>query len=506
MKSANSKIVKNTSMLYVRMGIVMIINIFSVRIILNNLGVIDYGIYDVVAGVVTMFASLSSVLSASTQRYLSIALGERKQNEFRKVFSSSINAYLILSFIVLIICESAGLWFINNRLVIPVDRLYAGNIVFQFALLSFIFSILQTPFSASIIAFEDINLYAVISLSDCVLKFLSAYIISYFNIDHLVLYGLFLCLETLLITILYIYITVRRYSECKYNIFDNQYWKNILVFSGWTLFGTVASVGMNQICTFFVNIFFGPIVNTARSIANQISSVLNSFCANILTAVRPAMVKKYAEGSYEYLNELLYYSSKAIFLILTILFVPLYYCMDQVLLIWLGVNDGQTVLFSRLMLIYTFILALSNPITIVIQATGFVKQYHIFVEIPTLAIMPITYVLYRIGLEAESTYYVMIIAILISHVIRLLCLKRYYPLFEVRRYIIHFTLRSITVLVLIMIAVYPLCIVFENSLVRLVMMILSTILLIVPIYISVGINKFERYFIIRQFALKFGIK
>lgn len=497
MTSSNSKrIAKNTSLLYARMAIVMVVNLYTVRLVLNALGAVDYGVYDVVAGIVIMFQNLSSVMSASTQRYYANALGEKNTNNLKKVFSSSVNVNLIFSFAVLIIGETIGLWFLNTYLDIPESRLLAANFVYQFSIFSFIATIMQIPYSSAVIAYEDMGLFALISLSACFLKLVTAYLISIAQIDRLILYGLLLMSISIFELFIYMIILRARYCDIKYERKSATLWRELLSFSGWTLFGTAASVGTNQVCTFLVNIFFGPVVNAARAVAFQIHNAINSFSSSFLTAVRPPIIKSYAENNFEYLNNLFNYSTKFVFYTLLMIVIPLFLEMDYVLNFWLNTTDAQTVLFCRLMLIYSMILALNNPITFIMHAGGFVKQYHVKVEIPTLAIMPITYLLYKTGFSAYTTYITMIVAVLVSHVIRLVCLHRYYPQYDVKDYVKSFISKAIIVS---MTSGLLLLLIHSNlsvGLLRLLITCITSLIIIGILTYFVGLNKEERNILI----------
>jgi len=326
--SKTKRIAKNTTFLSIRMIIVMIINLYCVRLVLNALGVVDYGIYNVVAGVVTTLSFLNNVLASSTQRFYSIAIGEKNKLQFKKIFSASLNIYVVLSIIVLVLGETVGLWFINNQLVIPHARMVAVNYIYQFSILSFIFTILQVPFLSAIISHEDVQIYAIINICEWVLKLASALLLFIIPFDKLILYSFFLFIIPLLVLISYFLISKHKYEECHYASFkEKKIYKDLLSFSGWSLYGSVASVGMNQVNTILVNIFFGPLVNTARAIALQINSALNSFTSNILMPLRPPMIKSFAENDYEYLNKIFNISNKFIYYFLLMLCIPIMFEM-----------------------------------------------------------------------------------------------------------------------------------------------------------------------------------
>ena len=425
----------------------MAIDLYMVRIVLNSLGAVDYGIFDVVAGVVLMFQSVLSVLVVSTQRFYSFELGKKSDKNLQGIFSSSMNVYLLLSAVIIIICETAGVWFVNTHLTIPLERLPIAIWVFQFSVFSFIFTILQIPYSAAVIANEDMGIFSIICILNCFLKFIFALLISSVPFDRLGYYGGYLLLVSFLCFLSYVVIGHNKYSWCHYNFKTAHQHLEILKFSGWTFWGSLANVGMTQVCTILVNVFFGPVVNAARAISFQVNNAISAFCGSFLMAIRPPMIKAYAEGDYLYLNKLFDSSNKIVYYSLLLVCLPLFLEMDTILFYWLKTTDNQTILFARLIIVYALLLSLNNPITFIIHATGRVKEYHTLVEIPTLLCAPITYFLFKLGLPAYSTYISMIGAIFISHLIRIVCLKRFYSYFAVRVYIMSFCMPAIIVTV-----------------------------------------------------------
>ena len=423
----NRHIAQNTIIMYLRMMIVMIINLYAVRIVLGSLGPIDYGVYTVIAGAVTMFSFVTTVFATATQRYYSFAIGENDTNTLQKIFSISIGICALIALLFIILSETIGLWFVNTHLVIPVDRIRAANCLYQTTLISFIALLIQTPYSAAIIAHEDMGIFATISTIECVCKLSAALLLKLLIGDKLILYGLLLTVISLLSLIAYVFIGRHKYSECHYApVKDKGLAKELLSFSSWNFMGSLAGVGMHYVNTFLVNIFFGPIVNTAQAIAFQISSALNSFSASFIVAVRPPMIKSYAEQDFTNVNRLFDISNKFIYYCMLVLCIPLMSEMRLILYYWIGIDDEQTILFCRLMVIYSMILVMNNPISIIMQATGYVKQYFIAVESLTLLCPVITYVMFKLGMPAYSAFIAMISCILGSHIIRLIVLKKYY--------------------------------------------------------------------------------
>ncbi len=332
--SNTNRIAKNTTLLYIRMMVVMTINLYSVRLVLNALGIEDYGIYNVIAGVTTMLSSVSSVLQTATQRYYSYSIGENALERLQKIFSTSIYIYVILSFIVIILGETIGLWFVNTQLVIPEERIKAVNWIYQFSIFSFVASIIQMPYSAAIIAHEDMGIFSLISVAECVLKVIVVLLILVIPLDRLIIYGAAIFLISILVLITYIFVGLNKYAECRYKKpTEKTLFKELISFSGWSLFGSVAGVGMSQVNTILVNIFFGPIVNAARAISFQFNMAVSSFVGSFILAIRTQMIKSYAEESYSYLNKIFYLSNKFIYYCLLMICIPLMFEMDTILLL-----------------------------------------------------------------------------------------------------------------------------------------------------------------------------
>lgn len=500
--SSSQRVAKNTIFLYVRMLFVMLINIFSVRFVLKGLGVVDYGIFDVVAGLVTMFSSLSSIISTASLRFHSYAIGEGKSERISEIFTVSFNIFALLALSVLLVGELLGVWFINMKADIPVDRIYAANWLFQFTMASFVVGLLIAPFSALIFAYERMSLFSVISISECALKFLLAYSLVYLSGDHLIIYGLgLLIIQT---GLLCTYFVASRRGNGTYHYkrhADKSLYKQILSFSGWTLFSSSAGIGIAQLVTFITNVFFGPVVNAARAIAFQVNGAMTSFTGNIIMAIKPPMIKQYAEGDYEKVNRYFNFSNKAILFSLLLILLPIFSEMETVLRIWLDVKDTQTVLFCRLILIYALVLSLNNPIAIIIQATGNIRSYSTFAEIPTLLCFPVTWGLYALGLPAETSFIVMIVAIIISHVIRLICLKKQFQLFSYREYLYSFVLPSFIIILLVSCCLYTVRVFIAMSVIRLIASFVIGAIVLCGLALLLGFNRYEKEALLRLLHL-----
>ena len=491
--SKSNKIATNTVLLYIRMVFVTIINLFSVRLVLKALGSEDFGIFNVIVGVVTMFQCLSNVLASATQRFYSINIGLNNEKGLRDIFSTSVNLYILISVIIVIIGETLGVWFVNALLNIPEHRMTAANLIFQFSIISFISSLLSAPYLSSVIANEDIGIFSLINISDTLLKLIAAVITLFVKSDKLIFYSALLSAISLISLIAYMFIARHRYKECHYKkIYDRKLYKQIGSFSGWTLFGSLASVGMNQVNTILINIFFGPTTNAARAVAMQVNSAISSLSASFITAVRPSMISNYASNNHKYLNTIFNISNKFIFYCLLIVLTPIFLRINDVLCWWLGNIDKQTALFVRLIIIYAFILSLNNPISIIIQATGKVKQYHLSVEIFTLACPIITFILFTLNFKAEACFIIMIISVILSHFARLICLKKYYIDFKIQEYLKSFLIPSVFIACLVVFTEFKISTLISNPVINIITLFVSTAIITLLLVYVIGLSNEER--------------
>ena len=498
----NNKLAKNTALLYIRMMVVMIINLYSVRLVLNALGIEDFGIFNVIAGIVTLVVSVTSVLQTATQRYYSYSLGKNNLEYLQTIFSSSIYIYVILSVLIIIIGETVGLWFVNTQLIIPDDRMYAANWIYQLSIFSFVASIMHIPYSAATIAHEDMGYFAFISAAESLLKLIAIILISFISIDSLIVYGAGLFLISIFVLTFYIVIGYTKYPECHYKKpMDKTLFKELLSFSGWSLFGSVSGVGMSQVNTILTNIYFGPLVNGARAISFQFNMAMSSLVSSFLMAVRPSMTKSYAEESYLYLNKVFNLSNKFIYYLLLIISLPIMFEMNAVLLFWLDETDPQAILFSRLMLVYALIMSINNPIGIIIQATSNLKEYSIKVEFFTLLCVPATFILFKLGYPAYTTFIVMIITAVIAHVVRLICLKKYYKPFSCSEYINSFVIPALIITLITSLFVFMVQSSITNSTLRISAVIFSSILCVLVFVLLIGLSKSEKNILKQQIVI-----
>ena len=439
--NGSRRIASNTMMLFARMFILMLANLYAVRLLIQGLGDNDYGIFTTVAGVVTTTAFLSSILAFAVQRFYSVALGERDLQKSKDIFSASLNIAVGGSVLILVFLETAGVWFVTHHLVIPEARMEATQLAFQFSILTFLLTFVQVPYLAAIYANEDMGVYSVVSTVDGLGRVAAAWIITRVAIDRLSLYAFLILVLSLVVFLCYAAISIRRYPECRYtSVKDKNIYRQLISFSGWYSFGSLANTGLNQGNTILLNIFFGPLANAAFGVATQIQNAFNSLSNSIVLPFRPPMIKAYAEGDHESVNSMFQANNKVICYFMLAVGLPIMAEMRTILQLWLGMNDNMTVIFSQMMVASVIVISLHNPISIIIHATGRVRQYHVPVESLILLCFPVTLILFKSGCQAVVLFYSMLGLVVVAHCVRLYILRRSYPQFSLSRYVWAFLL------------------------------------------------------------------
>lgn len=417
-------IAKNTLLLYGRMLIILIVNLYTSRVVLNALGVEDYGIYNVVGGVVAMFSIISGSLSAAISRFLTIELGKGDRFLLNRVFCSSVNVQLILIFILILLLESIGLWFLNVKLVIPLERLHAANWVFQFSILTFALNLWSVPYNSMIIAHEKMSVFALFGLFESFAKLAIAFLIIRNPIDRLVYYSVLLFLLGLLQRVFYAYYCVKNFEECKYRfIYDRQIVKEIFSFSGWNFIGAASTVLRDQGGNIIINIFSDPTVNAARGIAMSVNNAVSGFVTSFMTALNPQILKSYANGDYEYMFNIVYKGARFSYYILLLLSLPIIFSTHYLLDIWLGTVPTHADTFAQLILILTLTDSLANPLVTLMLATGDIKKYQLIVGGLQFLNVPLYYIVLSVGLPPESVFIISILVAIVCEVARLILLR-----------------------------------------------------------------------------------
>ena len=423
--ATGKRIAKNTIMLYIRMLLTMAVSLYSSRIILRTLGVEDYGIYNVVGGVVAMFGFLNTSMVASTQRFMSYSLGHEESSQVSKVFSNSLLIHILIAFIILVFSETIGLWFFYNKLVIPDERMNAAFWVYQLSIVAFILNVIRVPDNSAIIAYEKMSAYAYFSIVEVVLKLAIVFILPVLSYDKLIVYAILVTLVTLLVNLVYRLYVNRNFSHIYFRPqYENGLFKEMASFAGWSLWGNLSSSLSSYGLNIVLNMFFGPIVNAARGIAYQVQSAIVSFGSSFLVAVNPQIIKSYAQEDYDYMAKLVFRASRLAFFLLFIMALPIINNREYILNLWLGEYPEYTSVFVLLILIDSLINILSGPIQTAINATGRIKYYQIVVGGILLANLPIAYMLLKFGANVYMPFIATIILTLIAMVVRLVVFKR----------------------------------------------------------------------------------
>ena len=433
------RIAKNTLMLYVRMLFGMLVSLYTSRVVLQALGVEDYGIYNVVGGVVAMFSMISSSLSSSVSRFLTFELGRGDMQQLKKVFSTSLCIHFVLAGIVLLLAESIGVWFLNTRMTIPADRLYAANWVFQASLIAFMFGLFSVPYNASIVAHEKMTAFAYISILDIILRLCVVLFVAYmpFSFDRLIVYSLLLVAVGVFMQAIYWIYCQQHFAECRLRFnFDSSSWKAMSTFAGWNFIGCTASLLKDQGVNVLLNLFGGPAVNAARGIANSVNTLISSFSGNFMTALNPQITKSYAAGNYDYMFTLVEKGSRFSYYILLIFALPVLFETEFILTLWLGNYPEHTINFVRLILLVTLCDILSNTLINLQLATGKLRNYQLAVGGMLLMNFPLSYLCLKKGFPPESVLMIAMGVAVCCLFLRLLFLRKMVGL-SIRRYLVN---------------------------------------------------------------------
>ena len=426
----NKRIAKNTLLLYVRMLFLMAVNLYTSRVVLNALGVEDFGIYNVVGGVVAMFGFINSSMASATQRYITFALGKGNMDGLQKVFSTALQIHALISAIIVVLGETVGLWFMYTQMQIPAERMDAAFWVLQCSIVSTVVMIVSVPYNADIIAHEKMSAFAYISILEAALKLAVAYLLIAFSADKLVLYAALILAVQLLIRFCYSLYCNRHFEESRYrHVWDKALFREMTGFAGWSMFGNLSAVLFGQGLNMLLNVFFGPVVNAARAVAVQVQTAVQQFVGNFQMALNPQITKTYAKGEMEEMHKLMFRSARFSFYLLLFLSLPVLFETDFILTVWLKTVPGDAVVFLRIMICISLLYTLSNPLMIANQATGKVKRYQAVCGSILLLILPVSYVCLRLGCPAYSVFIVHFVMESVAQLARMIMLR---PLIGVR--------------------------------------------------------------------------
>lgn len=487
------RLAKNTLLLYLRTLIVMFISLYTSRIILDTLGISDYGIYNIVGGFVGLFSVISGTLVASTQRFLSFELGKGEKEHSQKVFCTSLTIHFFLAIVILFLFETIGLWFLNNELNLPTERLTAANACYQCSVFTFLVGLMNSPYVATIIAHEKMGAFAYLSLIDVFAKLAIVYTLYMVLIDKLIVYSVFLFCVALLVNFLYWIYCRRNFKETKFKIIrEKDGYVEILKFAGLNFVGSFASILSQQGINVLLNIFFGVTINAARGIASQVENAVMKFVYDFSTALNPQITKTYASGDKSMSINLAYYGSRIAFFLTLIFTVPVFFKTTTILDLWLKHYPLITVSFIRLSFIYSLLSVLSNPIITVMLASGNIKKMTYYIGSFRLLILPICWLLLHYGYMPETVYFVIIAMEFLSLVIRMVILQDIMSMSILKGYIKNVISKIVPVAFIIFCSCEFLQMYLPNTIIWLIPYIILSEICCMLTVLFVGLNAQER--------------
>lgn len=491
----NKRIAKNTLLLYFRMLFMMVVMLYTSRVILNALGVEDFGIYNVVGGVVAMFSVISGSLSAAISRFITFELGRGDQSKLNKIFSASVSIQLLLSLIIVVLIESVGVWFLNTKMTIPAERMSAANWVLQFSIITFVINLISVPYNAAIIAHEKMSAFAYISILEALGRLAIAFLIKWSPMDRLIYYAILMCLVAVIVRFTYGHYCKKHFSECTYHFhWDKDILKQMFSFAGWNFIGASSAVLRDQGGNIIINMFFSPSVNAARGIALQVNHAVTGFVQNFMTALNPQITKSYASGDREYMMTLIYQGARLSFYMLLLLSLPILVNTHFILVLWLKLVPEHAVLFVQLILTFAMSESLSSPMITAMLATGKIRNYQIIVGGLQMMNLPISYICLRLGCMPES---VLIVAIVISQcclAARLIMLRGMIGLSSIK-FIKKVYLNVLSVSLMSVIAPYGLSRYMDESFFAFVVISLVSLISTLAVEYYIGCNNEERAFV-----------
>lgn len=491
----NKRIAKNTLFLYARLLLMMAITLFTSRVVLDCLGEDNYGIYNVVGGVVAMFAFIQNTLIIAIQRFITFELGTGNKERLHKVFSTSVNIQILLAIIIFVLTETIGLWFLNTKMSIPEGRIDAANFVLQCSIITTMISLITVPYNATIIAHERMEVFAYFSIIEAVMKLVIAYLIYLSLFDKLKIYAILLLIVSILMRLIYGSYCRRKFEEAHFSLgIDKKLFKEMASFAGWSFVGNTSSMLNTHGVNMLINVFFGVKVNAARAIAIQVESAVHQFVNGFTTAINPQITKSYASHDLNNLYLLICRGSKFSFFIMLIMAVPIIVESDTILSLWLKVVPSYTSIFLKLVIIYSLITSLATSMVTGILATGKIKRYQIEMNGVSILIFPLSWLAFYFGAPAYMTYIIAIVIIFLLTFERLKELKRLIG-FPVKVYLSQY----MTVMFLVCALAFSIPLVVHyymtSSILRFILIcILSVIWTILCIYV-VGLKRNEKEFV-----------
>lgn len=499
LSSKNKRIAKNAMFLYIRMFFSMAVSLYTSRVVLSALGVLDYGIWNVVAGVIAMFSFLNSSMTGATSRFITYELGKGDRQRLQSVFSSALTIHLCIAVLILILGETFGLWFLQNKLVIPEKRMFAANIVYQFTILSTMASILQVPFNASIMAHEDMDVYAYVEIGNTVLRLGIVLLLMIIPFDKLITYGGLSIFVSILIISIYVVYCLRRYKGCCLALSAD--WKTLrpmLSFSGWDLYGNASVMARTQGVNMLLNMFFTATLNAASGIATQVQGAIMSFAGNVLQAFRPQVIRSYAEGNSQRMTNLICKASQYTTLLLLLFTIPLCVEIDYVLGLWLGNVPPYAAILCQYTLVFNVFANLSSCVISGIHATGKIKRPSVINGTLYLTVIPVTYAAYTNGYEPQVAFAFNVCAVILGVLSNIYTLRLYVSEFGVRTYFVDVLTKCSIAATISIIACYELTQIMDVCFGRLIAITLSNGLILIAYTYFIIMDDHDRSVIISK--------
>lgn len=493
----NKRIAKNTLFLYFRMLLTMCVGLYASRVVLNVLGVSDYGVYNVVGGIVNMLAFFNVGMTGATQRFISYELGKGNKERLETTFCTSVLTHIIIAILIIIVAEIVGVWLISTQLNIPGERIIAANWVLQFSILTFSLSVLIIPYNSCIIAHEHMNIYAYISILEALLKLGIVFCLMFATVDTLILYAILVFCVQLIINGIYFIYCKKHFKECHYKyVYDKSLLKQMFSFAGWGMIGNTGFTLKDQGSNIILNLFFGTGVNAARGIATQVNNIINSFAANFSMAMNPQITKLYAVGNVDESMKLVYAGSRYTFFLLSLIAIPFLINSDYVLHLWLGIVPEYTNMFVYIILLGSLIYSLAHTVATAIHATGYVKWLQISLSIILLSELPIAYVILKLGGQPYHALLPSLITIPISVIVRFIILRHYVSKYSLREYLYGCVFRCLALFsICFILSYYVHSLMSPDSFVTLVVSSTIAIMITLSFIFVFGINKNERTFV-----------
>ena len=489
--SSNKTIAKNTIMLYLRMMVNMTISLYTSRVVLQTLGVVDFGIYGVVGGVVSMFMFFNNSMAGATSRFLTYELGCGDLNKLKEIFSSALILHIGIALLIFLLSETIGVWFLENKLVIPVESLDAARWVLQFSILTMMINVMQVPFNASIISHERMDYFAYVEILNSVLRLLIVYLLVIGDFDKLKLYAILTCAVSTVIAIIYRFICVRNFEECHFKfVWNPLLFKSMLSFSGWNFYGEMSLIAITQGVNMLLNMWFGPVMNAASDIAARVQGIVMNLSTNVSTAVRPQVVKCYSQQEFPRMLSLMRNGARITFLLMLLFTAPLMIEAHYILNLWLGVVPEHTETLLQFSLMWNLTVAMSVTLNFVVQASGDVKFQSLLSGSLYLSVLPLTYIAFKMDAPYWIPYLLKVLTVFTAVFVSCHTIKKHVPDFSFVKMVMPDLVRAYIVLIMILSLTYILTLLIEESFVRLVVSTLfsATLICICGYYIILPKN------------------